>query len=136
MTKVLKLFIFFIAFIASLHPLYCQPLRSEKASDPLKVIETVADKIIRETPFKFQLTLAPNTTQFDFIQHVDLGRTFGLGKPAFAYALSELDSKVDTSFIIQVSHNDGLKIWINDNVVYQKQGSRKVNIQARERDIA
>ncbi|HWZ14735.1 MAG TPA: glycoside hydrolase family 88 protein [Mucilaginibacter sp.] len=109
------------------------PLSHEK---PLTVVKTVADKILRETPFKFQLVLAPSTTQFDFIKFVDFGRTFGLGKPGVAYAISQMESKVDTAFIIQVSHNDGLKIWINGQVVYTKDGARKVNITPRERDIA
>ncbi len=36
---------------------------------------------------------------------------------------------------MQVSHNDGLKIWINNTLVYEKSGDRKVNIAPRERDI-
>lgn len=102
---------------------------------PLTTVKLVADKIVRETPFKFQLVLAPNTTLFDFVQFVDLGRTFGLGRPGVAYAMSQLQSNSDTSFTMQVSHNDGLKIWINNKVVYQKSGSRKVNIIPRERDV-
>lgn len=106
-----------------------------KAQDPLAVIKTVADKIVRETPFQFQLVVPPNSRDFDFVKHVDLGRTFGLGRPAVAYALSQIECHADTSFTLQVSHNDGLKIWINDKVVYQKAGDRKVNVIPRERDI-
>jgi unsaturated rhamnogalacturonyl hydrolase len=103
---------------------------------PLAIVKTVADKIVRETPFKFQLIIAPNTSQFDCVQFVDMGRTFGLGKPGVAYAVSHLESKNDTTFMMQVSHNDGLKIWINNKVVYQKEGTRNVIITPRERDIA
>lgn len=114
--------------------LYAQP-PAEPALKPLSVIKAVADKIVRETPFAFQLVLPPQTTAFDFVHHVDLGRTFGLGKPGVAYALSQLESRSDTSFTMQVSHNDGLKIWINHTPVYEKSGARKVNITPRERDI-
>lgn len=113
----------------------CAQPPSVPPAPPLSVIKAVADKIVRETPFAFQLTLPAQTTGFDFVYHVDLGRTFGLGKPAVAYALSELQSRSDTSFIMQVSHNDALKIWINDALVYEKLGNRKVTIQPRERDI-
>lgn len=113
----------------------CAQPPSVPPAPPLAVIKTVADKIIRETPFAFKLTLPAQATGFDFVYHVDLGRTFGLGKPAVAYALSELQSRADTSFTMQVSHNDALKIWINDILVYEKNGNRKVNIQPRERDI-
>src|SRR5689334_13726624 len=113
----------------------CAQPPSVPPAPPLSVIKTVADKIVRETPFAFQLTLPAQTTGFDFVYHVDLGRTFGLGKKAVAYALSELQSRSDTSFTMQVSHNDALKIWINDALVYEKLGNRKVTIQPRERDI-
>ena len=103
---------------------------------PLTLIKTVADKIVRETPFKFQLVVPPSVKDFDFVQHVDLGRTFGLDKPAVAYALSQIESDTDTAFTMQVSHNDGLKVWINDKLVYEKAGDRKVNVIPRERDIA
>ena len=109
---------------------------SAYAQKPLQLVQTVADKILRETPFKFRLTLPPNNAQFDAVEFVDFGRTFGLGKPAVAYALSQLECSTDTAFTIQVSHNDGLKIWINGKVVYQKNGGRPVNIRPRERDIA
>lgn len=102
---------------------------------PLALVQTVADRIIRETPFKFQLVPQPNHPQFDFVQYVDFGKTFGLGSPAVAYAISQFDSKSDTSFMIQVSHNDALKIWVNQEVVYQKEGARPLKIQPRERDI-
>lgn len=109
--------------------------KPEPSTEPLTLIKAVADRIIRETPFAFQLVLPAQSADFDFVKHVDLGRTFGLGKPAIAYALSQLESNADTSFIVQVSHNDGLKIWINNAVVYEKSGDRRVNIQPRERDI-
>lgn len=114
--------------------IYAQPAQVLPAP-PLSVIKPVADKIVRETPFAFQLTLKPPTTGFDFVYHVDLGRTYGLGKPAVAYALSQLQCQADTAFTVQVSHNDGLKIWINDQLVYEKNGARKVSITPRERDI-
>lgn len=109
--------------------------KPEPSTEPLTLIKAVADRIIRETPFAFQLVLPAQPADFDFVKHVDLGRTFGLGKPAVAYALSQFESNADTSFIIQVSHNDGLKIWINNAVVYEKNGNRHVNIQPGERDI-
>lgn len=102
---------------------------------PLTLIKTVADKIVRETPFQFRLVVPPNANNFDFVQHVDFGRTFGLGKPAVAYALSQIEAAADTSFVMQVSHNDGLRVYINDQLVYEKTGDRKVNVIPRERDI-
>ncbi len=45
------------------------------------------------------------------------------------------NASADTAFTVQVSHNDGLKIWINDQLVYEKSGARTVSITPRERDI-
>lgn len=112
-----------------------QPQTFLPPAEPLPLIRKVADKIIRETPFAFQLVLPPPSPDFDFVRHVDFGRTYGLGKRSVAYALSQLECRADTAFMMEVSHNDGLKIWINDRVVYEKAGDRKVNITPRERDI-
>jgi unsaturated rhamnogalacturonyl hydrolase len=112
-----------------------QKAKVSERKSPLEIVQTVADRIIRETPFRFQLVPEPVHSQFDFVHHVDFGKTFGLGIPAVAYALSQLESKSDTSFTIQVSHNDALKIWLNNKVVYQKQGARPLKIEAKERDI-
>lgn len=124
--------VFLTALILFFQPIYAQ----NNHNSPLSVVETVADKIIRETTFRFQLVIPAHTNTFDFVQFVDFGRTFGLGKPALAYALSELESRNDTTLTLQVSHNDALKIWINGAVVYEKMGAREVNMQPRERDVA
>jgi rhamnogalacturonyl hydrolase YesR len=128
----------FFLFTAGCFLLTGQPSMQQTVWDPqqpLAVVKAVADKIVRETPFAFQLVLPPRSSDFDFVQHVDFGRTFGLGKPAVAYALSQLESRSDTAFTVYVSHNDGLKIWINDQPVYERSGDRSVNIIPRERDI-
>jgi len=136
MITILKPIIACGLFSVLFQPSFAQKPRSIENKSPLEIVGTVANRIIRETPFKFQLVLEPNHTAFDFVQYVDFGKTFGLGIPAVAYALSEFDSKVDTAFVIQVSHNDALKIWLNDEVVYQKEGARPLKIAALERDIA
>lgn len=135
MTRLFKSTVTFLALILFFRPLFAQKMGHEKSS-PISVVETVANKIIRESTFKFQLVIPPNADTFDFVQFVDFGRTFGLGKPGVAYAVSQLESKSDTSFVVQVSHNDALKIWLNGKTVYQKDGARKLNIQPRERDVA
>lgn len=113
-----------------------QQMQVAKPKTPLALIEVVADKIVRETDFALQLELQTRKLKFDFEEHVDFGRTFGKGKAAVGYALSEFISSRDTSFRLQLSHSDGLTIWINGQVVYQKRGTGPVKIQKRERDLA
>ena len=102
---------------------------------PLEVIKLIGDKLIKETPFKYQLSVAlPNKT-FNGVQVVDFGRTFGLGKPAVAYATTVLNTASAMDLTIQIEHNDGCKIWLNNQIVYENKGDRKLNLVYEERGI-
>ena len=102
---------------------------------PLEVIKLIGNKLIKETPFKYQLSVAlPNKT-FNGVQVVDFGRTFGLGKPAVAYATTVLNTASAMDLTIQIEHNDGCKIWLNNQIVYENKGDRKLNLVYEERGI-
>lgn len=102
---------------------------------PLDVLKLIGDKLIRETPFKYQLSLGTQNKTFNGIQVVDFGRTFGLGKPGVAYAATLITSTEDMDLPIQLEHNDGCKVWLNGKTVYDKQGDRKINLVYEERSI-
>ena len=56
---------------------------------PLEITRRIADKLVRDTPFRYRLELATVNPDFsnetiDGLQCVDFGRTFGLGRPAIA----------------------------------------------------
>jgi rhamnogalacturonyl hydrolase YesR len=91
---------------------------------PLAVVRSVADKVIRESVFEFQLT--PQTPVLG-VQVVDFRRTLGSG-PGVAYALSYVVSKSDTMVTFGVSSSDAIKIWINDEAVFRHAGSRPLVI--------
>ena len=64
---------------------------------PLKTVKRIGDKLIRDTPFAYRLEVAPINRAFENetvagMQFVNFGRTFGLGRPAVAYAMTQLDS--------------------------------------------
>ena len=67
---------------------------------PLAVARKIGDKLIRETPFAYRLELASGQPAFDRMQFVDFGRTFGLGRPATAYAWTRLT--VEKAATIQI----------------------------------
>ena len=102
---------------------------------PLEVLKLVGNKLVKETPFKYQLSLATPNKTFNGIQVVDFGRTFGLGKPAVAYATTLLTASENTDLNIEIEHNDGCKIWLNGKVVYEKAGDRKINLVYEERSV-
>jgi rhamnogalacturonyl hydrolase YesR len=109
-------------------------------NSPLSIIQRIGDKLIRDTPFQYRLETAPVNHSFSNetiggMQFVDFGRTFGLGRPAVAYAWTQLVAPCDQELTIQVEHNDGCKIWLNGQVVYEKQGDRKIKLVFDERSV-
>ena len=104
-------------------------------SDPLEVVKLIGDKLVRETPFKYRLTLPANNQQFDRLHFVNFGRTFGTGQPAVAYAYTHLTSLQDIGLTLQTAHNDGCKIWINGELAYEKKGKHRLELRYEERSV-
>jgi unsaturated rhamnogalacturonyl hydrolase len=106
-----------------------------KIESPLEVVKLIGDKLIRDTPFKYKLGIAPINTTFQALNCVDFGRTFSLGKPAIAYAYTRLNVAENQIISLQIEHNDGCKIWVNGKEVYQKNGNHKISILHDERSF-
>ena len=104
-------------------------------SNPLEVVKLIGNKLIRDTPFKFGLALSDNNHYFNGLQFIDFGRTFGTHRPAVAYAYTNITVSKDTSMNIQTAHNDGCKIWLNGELIYEKLGNQKLEIKFEERSI-
>lgn len=102
---------------------------------PLGVVELIGDKLIRETPFKYRLELAPNYAEFNKVKFINFGRSLGAEHPAVAYAYTLLRSKLDMDFVMELEHNDGCKIWLNDQLVYSMDTIRNIHLVFEERSI-
>lgn len=102
---------------------------------PVEAMNAVAGNVIRNTPFRYKLEVEKLSENFDFIKFVDFGRTFGTHKHAIAYALSEISAVKDTTIVLEVSHNDGLMVWVNNKEVYKSEQEQEFHSEARERDI-
>jgi rhamnogalacturonyl hydrolase YesR len=107
---------------------------------PLNIVRSIGDKLIRDTAFEYKLEVAPVNTSFtnetiDGLQFVDFGRTFGLGRPALAYAWTQLIAPCDMEMTIQIEHNDGCKIWLNGEQVYLSKGDRDIRLVFDERSL-
>ena len=103
--------------------------------DPLAVVKLIGDKLVRDTPFKYRLTILERNPRFNGLHFVDFGRTFGTAKPAIAYAYTHLTSGSDNELTVQTAHNDGCKIWVNGELVYQKSGRHKLELRFEERSV-
>jgi rhamnogalacturonyl hydrolase YesR len=121
-------------FLACSFRLSAQPNVSAMA-DPLEVVKLIGDKLIRDTPFSYRLILQGNNSKLNGLHFVDFGRTFGTSQPAVAYAYTHLTSNADTEMVLQTAHNDGCKIWVNGELVYQKSGKHKLELRYEERSI-
>jgi len=104
-------------------------------NDALAVVRRIGDKLLRETPFAYRLEVAPTRRVFDGMQFVDFGRTFGLGRPAVAYAWTRLCAAQAMKMKLHAEHNDGCKIWLNGRRIYENGGDRKINLVFDERSI-
>ena len=103
--------------------------------NPLNAARLIGDKLIRETPFAYRLEVARNHRVFDRMHCVDFGRTFGLGRPAAAYAWTRLTVPAAMTVKIQIEHSDGCKIWLNGREVCHRPGDRKLNLRRDERSF-
>ena len=102
---------------------------------PFEVAKLIGDKLIRDTPFAYQLELVQSNGVFDRMQFVDFGRTFGLGRPAVAYAWTRLTALTPGKIKIQIEHNDACKIWVNGKETYARCGDGKINLRRDERSF-
>ncbi len=104
-------------------------------SDPLDVAKLIGDKLIRDTPFKYKLTIGKSNHQFNGLHFIDFRRSYGGNDPAVAYAYTQLSVNKDTTLVIQIAHNDGCKVWMNGNLVYQKLGNHPIALHFEERSV-
>ncbi len=103
--------------------------------NPLEIVKRIGDKLIRDTPFEYSLEVAGVAEKLDRMQFVDFGRTFGLGRPATAYAWTQLVAQEEMQLKLEIEHNDGCRIWLDGKVVYEQVGDRPIRLQFDERSI-
>lgn len=105
------------------------------ADSPLEIVSRIGDKLIRETPFKYRLTLKQKNGKFNGMEFIDFGKSFGLGKHGVAYAFTELISPKDTIMPVEIDHNDGCRVWCNDVLAYEHVGQRSLSVLQGERSV-
>lgn len=103
--------------------------------NPLDQIQIVADHIISSNSFSYNLQPASKKNSLNELNSIDFGRTFGNHRPAFAYALSWLESPSNQTLRLQIEHNDRLKIFLNDQLVYKNNSEGKASVKIDERNL-
>ncbi|MFQ5770221.1 MAG: glycoside hydrolase family 105 protein [bacterium] len=90
-------------------------------STPIQVVKLIADRVIQESKFDFDLV--PQKEVLD-IQVIDFNQIYGDKVSGVGYALSYIVSEKDTTVTIGVSNSDAIKIWVNDHQVFQQNKNR------------
>ena len=85
------------------------------AQSQLDIIKKVADKVIQESSFEFEMV--PQKPRLG-MQVVDFRQTFGEKIRGTNYAISYIFSENDTTAMFGFSCGDPVKIWLNDRPVY------------------
>ena len=102
---------------------------------PLETVKRIGDKLIRDTPFEYRLEVASVVHTLDRMHCVDFGRTFGLGRPAVAYAWTNLRAPEAMSLVLEIEHNDGCRVWLNGELVHDLPGDRDLMLRIDERSL-
>lgn len=109
--------------------------RSEEYQKPIEKIQLVADHIIDSNPFQYQLFPSKKKKNISDLNFVDFGRTFGTQDAAVAYAITWLEVKEAQEFSIGLEYSNGIKIFLNDSVVYSDHSDRSAKITIEERNL-
>lgn len=84
---------------------------------PIEIAIRAADNIVDATTFEYTYSLQ---TPYTDVESIDFGQSISTGKPAVAYALSTLYARADQREVIEVGRTGGLKIWVNDSLVFAR----------------
>src|SRR3712207_3483718 len=102
------------------------------AQEPIEYIQKVADRVIAHSALKLRAVPFSPSPVFQKIETVDFQRSFN-ETSGTAYAYSALQCATTREIPFQVGHAGMLTVWVNDKVVYKKEGERKVSVNEAER---
>lgn len=126
--KLLFCTIFLISF-------FVQAVFSQTTTAPIKLVEAVADRVIRHSRLELKTAVFKPNKSFQGIETVDFQRSFNTSQgTAYGYTLIKSDKNQTVDF--QISHSDSLKIWINGERVYQHVEEADFKLREEERSWA
>lgn len=89
----------------------------KESLSPLALGQFIADKIVDQTTFHYEYTVK---NPYSDIESVDFRRSLAPRGPGIAYALSQITSEAEQVETFEVGRTGGLKIWINDQLVFSR----------------
>lgn len=97
---------------------------------PIELASFIADKIVDQTKFEYEYVLQQ---PYADIEVIDFGQSFDRSEPGVAYALSTLYSEKEQIASIEVGRSGSLKIWINDELVFNQKGNKDLLVRFDEK---
>lgn len=104
-------------------------------SSPKEVAMAIGDKLIRETPFRYKLTLKKPQTIFQQPEIIDFGRSMLSQLESVGFAYTTLNSKKGGKLKVELAYGGGCTIWLNGDMVYQQEKEKPLNIVYGERSL-
>ncbi|MBX3007141.1 MAG: glycoside hydrolase family 88 protein [Melioribacteraceae bacterium] len=87
---------------------------------PIEVAKSIANRVINETLFELKPTIQKPILD---IQVLDFSSVFGEKSEGSAYAQSTIKSDTQTKTSYGVSYSTPIKIWVNDNLVFEEKNN-------------
>lgn len=87
---------------------------------PIEVAKSIANRVINETLFELKPTIQKPMLD---IQVLDFSSVFGEKSEGSAYAQSKIISDTQTKISYGVSYSTPIKIWVNDNLVFEEKNN-------------
>ena len=103
---------------------------------PIDYVIAVGDRVREKSLFEFQLEPFKPAKRFNNIEFINFERNFPVSQNAAAYAYTNINSKEDITFTLDLAYSGSLKIWINDKEVYKKSNTGPAAVEELERSIA
>jgi len=102
--------------VSAQQPSEYTPLKAAGMS-PLQIARLVADNVVNSTKFKFEYVMQPSYMDAEAIV---FDESLACDRPTVAYALSTMFSEAEQTAMIETGHSCGVKVWINDRLVYSQ----------------
>ena len=97
---------------------------------PLQIAMLVANNVVDNTKFEFEYIMQPT---FMDAEAIVFGESLACNRPAVAYALSTMFSEAEQTETIEIGHSCGVKIWVNDRLVFSRAENPNFSVQFDEK---
>jgi unsaturated rhamnogalacturonyl hydrolase len=96
---------------------------------PLELARFVANNIVDQTQFEYTYVLQKPYPDLEFI---DFGKSLNRRTMGVAYAVSTIESEDRQEEVFEIGCTDGIKIWVNDQLVYTGGGNKDLKVELDE----